>query len=273
MYLLVAKGSNAASVFKIVVSCIFYTVVFLLIIYNKNPSFAFVSSTYFLFPVGVVFLIILLKSLRVKYKMFLKYLHLFKKLLVSSSTLVISTIANMMFLYSDIFIVKLLSNNASVEIANFSFVLNITNLIVIIPMTLIQVDIGKIKNANYSWLQSYRKKIALYILVFAAFVMITYYVLISTYYTDYKETITLFMILIIGKIVQSNSVILGAQILIKKQFFENLKINLATVSFNIIASYFCYKSYGLIGLTVISALSLIVRYYGLRYYYKKIHVT
>ncbi|MFK5878244.1 MAG: oligosaccharide flippase family protein [Flavobacteriaceae bacterium] len=272
MYILVAKGSNAASVFKIIVSCIFYAFVFFIIKYDKNPSFAFVNSTYFLFPVGGIFLILLLRSLRAKYKVFLKYLNLFKKLLVSSSTLVISTIANMMFLYSDIFIVKLLSDNSSVEIANFSFVLNITNLIVIIPMTLIQVDIEKIKEGSYSWLQSYRKKIALYILVFAFFVTLGYILLINSFYSSYKNTLLLFVILIFGKIIQSNSVILGAQILIKKRFFDNLKINLATVSFNIIASYFCYKSFGLLGLAFISSLSLLVRYLGLRYYYKQIHL-
>lgn len=270
VYLLVAKGSNTASVYKIIVSCIFYALVFFLIIYKEKPSFAFVDSTIFLFPIGTVFLILLIRSIRAKYKVFLKYLKLFKKLLVSSSTLVVSTIANMMFLYSDIFIVKLLSENPSIEIANFSFVLNITNLIVIIPMTLIQVDIGKIKEGGYSWLESYRKKMFIYILLFTILVSLGYTVLINSYYGAYLDTVFLFTILIIGKIIQSNSVILGAQILIKKRFFENLKINIATVSFNIIASYFCYKSFGLLGLAFISTVSLFVRYLGLRYYYKKI---
>jgi len=271
MYLLVAKGSNLASAYKIIISCIFYALVYVLIIYGDSPSFAFVESSNFIFPLGAVFLFVLIRSFRAKYSVFLKYLKLFKKLLVSSSTLVISTIANMMFLYSDIFIVKLLSANPSMEIANFSFVLNITNLIVIIPMTLIQVDIGKIKEGSYNWLQSYRRKIFIYILIFALFVALGYALLINSYYEAYSDTVLLFSVLIIGKIIQSNSVILGAQILIKKRFFENLKINLATMSFNIVASYFCYKSFGLFGLTLISSLSLLVRYLGLRYYYKKTH--
>jgi O-antigen/teichoic acid export membrane protein len=271
MYFLVAKGSNTASLFKIIVSSVFYSGVFLLIVYSKEPALAFVNSGYFLFPLGLIVMGWLIYSLKPKIKIFFKYLKLFKKLLISSSTLVISTIANMMFMYSDIFIVKILSPNPSIEIANFSFVLNITNMIILIPMTLVQVDIEKIKKESYDWLQGYRKKTFIYTSAFSIFIMLGYFILINTFYEAYKDTMILFLILFVGKIIQSNSVFLGTQVLIKKYFIENLKINLITVTFNVIASYLCYLKFGLLGIALVSALSLAIRYIVLMFYYKKIY--
>jgi O-antigen/teichoic acid export membrane protein len=165
----------------------------------------------------------LIYSLKPKIKIFFKYLKLFKKLLISSSTLVISTIANMMFMYSDIFIVKILSPNPSIEIANFSFVLNITNMIILIPMTLVQVDIEKIKKESYDWLQGYRKKTFIYTSAFSIFIMLGYFILINTFYEAYKDTMILFLILFVGKIIQSNSVFFGNTSFNQEIFHRKLK--------------------------------------------------
>jgi len=243
--------------------------VLLLILYSDEPVFAFVESAYYLLPIGMILIIWLIKSLKFRLNVFFKYFKLFKKLLVSSSTLVVSTMASMMFMYTDIFIVKFLSSSPSLEIANFSFILNITNMIVIVPMTLIQVDIEKIKEAGEEWLKGYRKKTLMYILMFAMVVTLCYVVLINSYYAAFSDTLILFVILIVGKIIQSHSVFLGTQILIKKYFSANLKINLVTVTFNIVSSYFCYLKFGLIGLAFMSTFSLFLRYLLLRYFYKK----
>lgn len=50
-----------------------------------------------------------------------------------------------MFMYSDIFVITLLSTQVNKEIADYSFPLNIANALLIIPFTLVQVDIEKIK--------------------------------------------------------------------------------------------------------------------------------
>ena len=101
--------------------------------------------------------------------------------------------------------------------------------------------------------------------------MLGYFVFINTFYEAYKDTIILFLILFVGKIIQSNSVFLGTQVLIKKYFTENLKINLITVTFNVIASYLFYLKFGLLGIAFISVLSLAMRYIALMFYYKKIY--
>lgn len=269
MYFLVAKGSNAASLFKILVSIIFYFGVYLGITYTKQPEQAFVTSGSFLFPFGLATLGYLIYSLKPKWGVLLKYFSLFKKLLISSATVVISTISNMMFMYSDIFILKLLSPNPSLEIADYSFVLNITNTIILIPMTLVQVDIEKIKNADYLWLKRYRKKNLLSIIVFSVFIVFLYVLLTKTYYKAFEDTGLLFIILFVGKFLQANSVFLGTQILIKKYFLENLKINLMTMLFNIVASYLFYQKLGLLGIAAVSMFSLIIRYILLSFYFNK----
>lgn len=271
VFFITQLGSNKASIYKTVTSFLFYTGVFLLLLFNPEPQKAFVVVNYYLIGIGALFSIIIFRKYQIKRSLLKGYFKLFKNLLISSLSLVVSNFANVMFLYTDIMILKLISNTPNVEIANYSFALNITNMIILIPMTLVQVDIEKFKKESHGWLQLYRKKIFIYTSAFSMLIMLGYFVLINTFYEAYKDTIILFLILFVGKIIQSNSVFLGTQVLIKKYFTENLKINLITVTFNVIASYLFYLKFGLLGIAFISVLSLAMRYMALMFYYKKIY--
>ena len=110
-----------------------------------NPEYSFVYVNYILLPPFLLgFLYFFYKRGLLKLKL-IKYWRLFKKLILGSFSIVISNFVNITFLYMDILIIKLLSENENVEIADYSFSLNISNALLLIPLTLVQVDIEKLK--------------------------------------------------------------------------------------------------------------------------------
>ena len=258
-YLLVFKGSNAASYYKSIVSVLFYGVIFILIYYFDISSFAYVNVNYILIPFTTLYLLFLLYKHRIMWSETLKYWRLFRKLLASSFTLVVSNFANLMFLYTDIFIIKILSHDANIEIANYSFALNIANMLMLVPLTLVQVDIEKLKNAK-GYLYELNKKIILLVGVGTIVLVGLYGLITDTIFLDYKETMLIFIIILIAKIFHALSTLFGTNLLIFKRFKENLQINILMLTLNIILSYILYNILGLIGVAAASVLSLAIRF-------------
>tara|TARA_R110002072_G_scaffold22615_1_gene79409 strand:+ start:245557 stop:246738 length:1182 start_codon:yes stop_codon:yes gene_type:complete len=258
-YLLVKEGSNYASVYKILISGLFYAVIFVAIYFFDVTGMAYVVAGYILFPIAFVYVgYQLLQQKLVKQKI-LKYGRLFKKLLLSSFTLVVSNFANLMFLYTDIFIIKIISENANTEIANYSFALNVANMLLLIPLTLVQVDIEKLKN-NFSHVSVLNKRIVLLSGLAAIFLVFVYVMLINTLYIDYKGFFTAFLIILAAKFVQSLSPLYGSLMVINKLFRKNLEVNLFALVLNIVLSYFLYQYYSINGIAIASFISLVVRY-------------
>lgn len=258
-FLLVKEGSNYASLYKIIISILFYTIIFISIYFFDVTGFAYVHVTYILFPVVTCYVIYkLLKQDLIKSKI-KSYWKLFKKLLISSLTLVVSNFANLMFLYTDIFIIKILSENANSEIADFSFALNISNMLLLIPLTLVQVDIEKLKQPG-NYFSILNKKIVVLLSIATIFLIGFYRIFTQTIFIDFKETMTLFLIIIIAKLFHAFSSIYGTNLLIFKKFKENLIVNLAMLLLNIVLCYFLYHKLGLNGVAIASGISLFIRY-------------
>ena len=173
--------------------------------------------------------------------------------------MVISNFANLMFLYTDIFIIKVLSDKANSEIADFSFALNISNMLLLIPLTLVQVDIEKLKQPGGHF--SILNKRIIYLVIFAAIFLVGFYkVFTQTVFVDFKETMTLFLIILVAKIFHALSSLYGTNLLIFKRFKDNLIVNLSMLCLNIILCYFMYSEFGLIGVAISSGVSLFIRY-------------
>jgi O-antigen/teichoic acid export membrane protein len=164
----------------------------------------------------------------------------------------------MMFLYTDIFIIKLLSDNSNIDIANYSFALNIGNMLLLIPLTLVQVDIEKLKN-NFGYVRELNKKIIILVIIASVVLFLFFYIITNYYITDYKNIFLLFMIILSAKIVQSFSPIYGSMLIIFKKYNTNLYINLITLLMNVILSYLLYNSFSLYGIAIASVISLMVR--------------
>ena len=187
-----------------------------------------------------------------------RYYKLFIGLLTSSLSLVLSNFINIMFLYTDIMILKLISASANSDIANYSFALNIANMLILIPLTLVQVDIESIK--RYDGLKLRVKRIFKLVLLFASSLAVIYYGLISVFFQDFSETMLLFIIILSSKIIQANTVFYGALVLIKKMFKMNLVINASVLLLNIVLSYYLFQNYGLNGVATASVISLAMRF-------------
>ena len=258
VFCLTFYGSKMASYYKAIISIFFYLGVFFLVIFSSTPEKAFITVNYYLLIVGVVFLLALKKRVVFKLNMLRRYYKLFIGLLTSSLSLVLSNFINIMFLYTDIMILKLISASANSDIANYSFALNIANMLILIPLTLVQVDIESIK--RYDGLKLRVKRIFKLVLLFASSLVVIYYGLISVFFQDFSETMLLFIIILSSKIIQANTVFYGALVLIKKMFKINLVINASVLLLNIVLSYYLFQNYGLNGVATASVISLAMRF-------------
>lgn len=258
VFCLTFYGSKMASYYKAIISIFFYLGVFLLVIFSSSPEKAFITVNYFLLAVGVIFLSILNKRINYEFNVLRRYYKLFIRLLTSSLSLVLSNFVNIMFLYTDILILKLISNSANSDIANYSFTLNIANMLILIPFTFLQVDIESIK--RYKGLKLKVKRIFKLVLLLASFLVIIYYGLISVFFQDFSETMLLFIIILSSKIIQANTVFYGALVLIEKMFKMNLAINISILLLNIFLSYYLFQNYGLNGVAIASLISLATRF-------------
>ena len=167
-----------------------------------------------------------------------------------------------MFLYADIIIIKLISQSANSEIADYSFSLNIANMLLLIPFTLVQVDIEVIKK-NIA-LRKKASRIFKLCLTFCLFLSLFYVLLVNTLYLDFSQTVIVFMVILFAKFFQAQSVLHGALLLVQKQFSINLKINLMILFLNIGLSYIFYLLLGIIGIALASLLSLSIRFFLLK---------
>lgn len=258
VFCLTFYGSKMASYYKAIISIFFYLGVFFLVIFSSTPEKTFITVNYYLLIVGVVFLLALNKRVVFKLNMLRRYYKLFIGLLTSSLSLVLSNFINIMFLYTDIMILKLISASANSDIANYSFALNIANMLILIPLTLVQVDIESIK--RYDGLKLRVKRIFKLVLLFASSLVVIYYGLISVFFQDFSETMLLFIIILSSKIIQANTVFYGALVLIKKMFKMNLVINASVLLLNIVLSYYLFQNYGLNGVATASVISLAMRF-------------
>jgi len=258
-YLLVMKGSNFASLYKIIISFLFYCILFVSIYHFDVTGMSYVITTYVLSPIAIFYIVYECYNQKLIKEKAKKYWRLFKKLLISSSTLVVSNFANLMFLYTDIFIIKIFSDNANAEIADFSFALNISNMLLLIPLTLVQVDIEKLKKIS-GHLNTLNKKIILLVFVSSIFLIGAFKALTLTIFVDFKETITLFLIILVAKVFHALSSLFGTNLLIFKKFKENLIVNVSMLTLNIILCYIMYNHIGINGVALASGISLFIRY-------------
>ena len=174
----------------------------------------------------------------------------------------------MMFLYTDIFIISFLSNESSKEIADYGFPLNIANTLMIIPLTIIQVEIENIKKDQRISKSIQRKIIKLAFLGSLA-VMVLFLGLINTLYVKYDNTLIIFILILIAKMIQSSNVLLGTRIAINKMYNKNLLVTSSALILNFTLSFFAYKYFKLTGIAAASIISLTYIHILLTYFNNK----
>jgi|GEM_PF-1079124 len=268
-YQLVQKGSNYASIYKILISVLFYSSVFVFIYFLNSKGKSYIYPSYFLLPIALLFSFTGFHGKKVEIYKIKKYWKLFKKLLYYSFTLVISNFAGIMFLYTDIFVIKLLSDTANSEIADFSFALNVASVLLIVSTTLVQVDIEKLKTVPH-YLTVLNRKIIILIIVLMSVLVLTYYIMTnSAYFIEYKNTFILFLIILTGKVFASMSHVFAMNLTILKKFSVNLNINLLALILNVFICLLSYHYFGIIGLAVTSSCMLAFRFLLFRFFSKK----
>lgn len=271
IYLLVKKGSNYASKYKILISCLFYGVLFFGIFNLQFNDKAYIKTSEIVIIFLLVYIIYELVYIKIDFWKLKKYFTLFKKILINSATLVISNFANIMFLYTDIFILNHISPTPNTEIADFSFALNISSLLLLIPMTLVQVDIESLKKSKLHF-SILNKKINHSLVLTFLILILTYMALIKVFVTKYDNTLIIFLVLLTAKFCHAKSSLYGTYLVILKKFKINLVINLIALLANILAGYYFYLFFGIIGLSFSSLILLFVRLLILKAYKNKFYI-
>ncbi len=262
IYFLVTKGSNFASIYKIIISILFYSSVLIAILWFDAGGKAFVWPSYVLIIPMLLWSVFEARK-KISLAFFRKYFGLFKKLIGSAFTLVVNNFSNMMFLYTDIFVIRLLSQIPKFEIADYSFALNISNTMLLIPLTLVQSDIENLKKSNKE-LYTLNKKILILISLFSIIIIPVYYFIIPRLFKGYEQTFILFLILLSAKFFQSLSTLFGTFLSTKRKYSLNMKINIGILIFHIFISIAAYHFGGILGLAAASAFSLGLRLYILK---------
>jgi len=265
---LVENGSNRNALYKIIGSLIFNSLIVFFVIYSNDKSKAIIYASTFALVIYLPYLLMVLHKYYVnKYFVhFRKYFKLFLNLLYGSFTLVLNSFINIAFLTTDIFIIKLFTDDkilSNTLIANYSFPLTLSGALIIISLTISQVEVEKVKR-NHSIIYQVISKINTLTLISSILLFISYYLLVNYQYTHFKETIGVFSLILIAKIFQALSVPYGMIVLIKKKFNLNLKINLFILLFNLLFSIVAYEYLSLYGIALISLISLILRYFYYR---------
>lgn len=267
-YFLVKEGSNYTSIYKIILSVLFYVLVFLSYFSFDRAAYAYVIPAYILLPISALHIAYILRKEQLVWRKLKRYWRLFRKLLASSFTLVVANFTNMMFLYTDIFIIKFLSRDANVDIANYSFALNVSNMLLLIPMTLVQVDIEKLKQNN-SYTRELNRKILIFIALATVLLIVFFKVLTGYYIVEYQNVFWLFLIILGAKIVQSQAPLYGTMLIVFKKFQINLIINLISLVINVVLSYLLFATLNIYGIALASVISLIIRQIMLYFAYVK----
>ena len=269
-YLLVFRGSTYASLFKTLISAAFYILLFVLIYFFQIKGKAYVYVNYILIgPLLVYFLYELRRQYIAKRIRLKNYLSLFGKLLTSSLTLVLSNFINIMFLYTDIFILKIFSGKANEDIANYGFSLNIAAILLIVPMTLVQVDIERLKS-HKGYVKRLNKNITYLVILSALILILIFYLLTGYIFTSFEEMFVLFLLILVSKIFQALSTLYGTMIVVEKRFKTNFIINIIAFVSNIMLSVVLFSKLGIYGVAIASLLSISLRQIFLVKYYRNI---
>lgn len=269
-YILVKNGGIKAAIYKIVVSTLFYCILFIGLYHLKIKGDLYAYGGMWLLPAFILYMLYVLWNDKIVFGKAKKYWTLFKKLLSSSFTLVISNFANLMFLYTDIFIIKLIAESPDSKIADFSFALNIAAMLLLIPITLIQVDIEKLKQLK-EYLGVLNKKISLLTLIAGAILVLLYPIFVNKLFPEYNGTIVLFYVILIAKIFHSLSSLYGTNLLILKKFKVNLYVNMSMLVLNIFLCFIGYYFMNVIGVAASSAFTLALRFFILKKLNYKYH--
>ncbi len=265
-YLLIRYGSDKASLYKILFSLIYWGAVYFYLTHSARPQRAFLRVTAVLVLPGAAFIAYEWLRSHVRWNEFKRYAAHFHKLLKGSLALVLSNFANMMFLYTDIFIIRFLSSRPHLDIAHYSFSLNMANILMLIPFTLVQVDMNRFKE-NKTYYRILSKKILWLTLLGMLLLIPAYKILTGVWIVKYRDTFGLFLLILLAKFFQAQGVMYGTGILVLKRYEYNMKVNIGMIGLNVALNLLLFPFLGLYGVALASMISLLTRYLILRRYF------
>ena len=274
-YNLVQKGSVFASKYKYIFSILFNGLLLLTVYLVEEKEKSLIYVSYPLITIGIIYFLYDIKKEyhRGSFIFFKKYYRVFRRQIFNSFTLVLSAISNTAFMVTDIYVLKFFSEELTKNqmIADYSMILNISNILLLVPLTLTNVDIESYKKRFDNFEISLKKniKFSIYTIILLA---IFYLFLINSFLIDYKNTIVLFFVILFAKYFQSIAIPYGVFLATRRLYLYNLYINLIALVINIVLSIVLLAKFGIMGVAYASIISLIVRFLLLKQKYVKLKI-
>lgn len=258
-FLLVYYDSNKSAQYKYIMATFFSVLLVLFSIFYSADTIVYTSNAMLI--IAMIYLYRVFKKEKIfNFKVLKNYLHIYLKKVYKSLAVVVNNIVTIAFFTTDIFIITWLSSDKYIEIANISFVLLLTNLLLLVSTTYSQVDIELLKKDSALTMATIVKKIQKYNLYGMVLITTIYFISIQTYFYKYNDTLMIFVILLFGKYIQSISIPYGYLFMIKNMYFTNMKLNIFILAFNMLFGLLAYFYFRLYGLVSITNLSLLLRY-------------
>ena len=266
-FFVVALGSNYSAWYKIGLGLVLNVLVLYFLVSNPLPQLAYIHACQVGGVIAIVFIIYRFRKYAIQglFRHIKSYTRIFVGLLYKSFTLVLNNFVNIAFLYTDIYVIKMLSESSLTNqlIADYVFPLNLTNALIIIPMTIAHVDVEKVK-VNTSYFKKVVNRNRTFLSIAAFMLPVVYYLLLMLTEEKYAATWPIFFMLLCTKFFQGLGVPFGMMVIIKKAFNFNLLVNVLAFAMNLILSIYLFPLFQLTGIAIASLVSLLIRFLVLR---------
>lgn len=261
-YILVKYGSTKGAFYKTGVAFILLLLAGFLLWWSRS-AMSLVYAIDVLFGLGLFYLIkeSVTYFKETSFVQFKRYFKLYSRVFVNSLIILVNTVVGFAFMYSDVLLVKALSP-ANIEtglLAQYGFCLTLANMVLLLPTSMVQVDIEKMKGKGFL-IKPIVIKSHKFLVLSLVGVGLFYFGLIALVFPEYASTWPVFLVILIGKYFQGASMSLGTLNLIQKKYNRNLAINIVVLVLNVAISAMIYSEYGLLGIAITSSTLLLIRY-------------
>ncbi len=164
-YHIVRKTPSFITKYKISIAVAISILTVFFALYSSNKSFSLVYALSFMLVPCLIYFVILLKG-KLHFKHLLAKLKEYEKVFEKMIFVVLESVFNIAFLFSDVILVEYYSNSlTSFEVvANYSFPLTISSSLMMISMSIVQMDIEELKT-NQGYIKTLSKKLDVFLLL------------------------------------------------------------------------------------------------------------
>jgi len=264
-YQIVRFSATYVSTYKIIVALVLslLTLFFSGFILRKGLSLIYASSV-LVIPGIIYFLYVKFKDFELKdFKFKLNELW---SILNSMLYVILESAFNIAFIYTDVLLLEYLVSDKKI-VASYSFPLTISGTLMVVAMSIVQMDIEELKN-NHHYISKLAKKVDFLLVIAILSLAVIYYLMINNFWYNYQDTFLLFVVFLVYRFFHCSSQTHNMLCLIKGMYKEVFYLSIITFIGNIILAYVLFQYLGVYGIAISTLVFMFFRFYRMRSYVK-----